>query len=103
MAKKITDLEVGANDVIEGTQQERIPSVESAAKKFAEKRRLHAGLAKEKKNALAKLIEKLKENKGQLASNGDGTYSYVRGGFELLLSEKDSVQCVVPGEEVADE
>lgn len=88
---------------IPGTEQERIPQVENAAKKFAEKRRLTQGLQKEKKTALFKLTEALKANREKLASNGDGTFSYVRGGFELVLSEKDSVQCTVPGEEIAEE
>lgn len=87
---------------IPGTEQKRLPSLENAAKKFAEKRRLHAGLAKEKKNAAAKLVEKLVELKDDLEFDGDAKWSYNRGGFKLLLSEKESVRCEVPGEEVAD-
>lgn len=87
---------------IPGTEQERIPGIESAAKKYAEKRRLHQGLTKEKKNALAKLIENLEENKEKLQSDGDGRWSYVRGGFELVLTEKESVEVTVPGDETAD-
>jgi hypothetical protein len=88
---------------IPGTEQVRIPAIERAANKFAEKRRLHAGLTKEKKNALMKLVEALDANKAELSNNGNGTYSYNRGGFELILTEKESVRCVVPGDELADD
>lgn len=87
---------------IPGTEQKRIPSLETAAKKFAEKRRLHAAMTKDKKNAAAKLVEKLVENKEGLEFDGDAAWSYNRGGFKLLLSEKETVRCEVPGEEVVD-
>lgn len=88
---------------IPGTEQERIPQIETAAKRYGEARGTHAAAGKDKKNKLAKLTEVLKANVSKLADNGDGTHSYTRGGFEIEWSERDSINVTVPGDEIAEE
>jgi hypothetical protein len=80
---------------IPGTEQERIPAIETAADKFDAANRLLKGLKDEAANAQAKLVETMHLHEAGLSKDGEGTMAYVRGDYRIVVSQKESIKVTI--------
>jgi hypothetical protein len=82
---------------IPGTEQEKIPAIESAADKYVEKRNLWQGLGREVIDAKATLMDAVHLHKAGIDGNGDDVLAYHRGDYHIVVKRKEDVKVKIDG------